>query len=218
MVAWSLLPPAADGARLDQRSYERDFGENLWTAAGGDCWKLERMQEYVEAGFPSWEAFMAGDWTLALRLYEEERPAIAAFHEKLRRQGSRFYRVRVVAEPVTAYLRWELHCLRLRAACGEQIRVVSVPAVSAFEPSGPLPSSSRYAAGCSIRRATTTAPNLTARSATRIENLVARYEDFARGLYESGEDVESYYAREIAHLPPPPRIAPPPRPDAGPGR
>jgi hypothetical protein len=49
-------------------------------------------------------------------------------------------------------------------------------------------------------------------------DLVARYEDFARGLYESGEDVESYFAREIAHLPPPPRVAPPPRLDAGPGR
>jgi hypothetical protein len=42
-------------------------------------------------------------------------------------------------------------------------------------------------------------------------DLVAGYEDFARGLYESGEDIEPYFAREIAHLPPP-------RLDAGAGQ
>jgi hypothetical protein len=34
--------------------------------------------------------------------------------------------------------------------------------------------------------------------------LIARYESFTRGLYETGEDVESYFRRAIEGLPPPP--------------
>ena len=33
--------------------------------------------------------------------------------------------------------------------------------------------------------------------------IVARYEMFARDLFESGEDLEAYFGREIAPLPPP---------------
>lgn len=214
------LPVLAGGVRLDQPAYERDFGENLWATEGADCWKLERMQEYSETGFPSWEAFMAGDWPFALRLYEEERPAITAFHDKGRLRRSRFCRIRVVAEPVTPYLQWELHCLRVRAACGEGIRVVAASAVSSFESAGPLP---ELVSLCGrvlyqTRYDDRAEPDGAVRFAD--PELVAAYEDFARGLYESGEDVESYFAREIAHRPPPsPRVPPPsPRTDAGSGR
>lgn len=201
------LPVSVDGVHLDQASYERDFGENLWAVEGADCWKLERMQEYSEVGFPSWEAFMAGDWSLALRLYEEERPAIVAFQEKLRRRGSHFNRVRIVAEPLTPYLRWELHCLRLRAACGEGIRVVHASAISAFEPSGPLPE--LVSLGGRVLYQTQYNERAEPDGAVRCadSDVVSTYEAFTRGLYEAGEDVESYFARAIAHLPPPPRPA-----------
>jgi hypothetical protein len=211
MTAWPVFLASADGLRLDQPSYERDFGDNLWAVDGADCWKLERMQEYAEVGFPSWEALMAGDWSLSLRLYAEERPAIAAFQEKLRRHGSRFYRVRVVAEPVTPYLQWELHCLRLRASCGEDIRVVHASAISAFEPSGPLPElvSLRGRVLYQTLYNDRAEPDGAVRFADT--DVVSTYEAFARGLYEAGEDVESYFARKIAHLPPP-------SPDARPGQ
>lgn len=211
MAAWPVLLASADGVRLDQAEYERDFGASLWAAEGADCWKLERMQEYSEVGFPSWEAFMAGEWSLALRLYEEERPAIAAFQDKLRRRRTRFYRVRVVAEPLTPYLQWELHCLRLRASCGENIRVVDVSAVSVFEPSGPLPELVSLCGRVLYRTPydDRAEPDGALRYAD--PDLVSGFEDFARGLYETGEDVESYFAREVAHLPPP-------RLDAGSGR
>lgn len=100
-----------------------------------------------------------------------------------------------------------MHCLRLRAECGEKIRVVDAFAVSAFESAGPLPElvslhgrvlyrtlyDDRAEPGGAIRYAD--------------PDLVAAYEDFARGLYETGEDIESYFAREVAHLPPPSRQA-----------
>ena len=129
---------SAHGVRLDQERYERDFGASLWQADGADCWKLERLQDYAETGFPSWEAFMAGDWDRALALYEEERAGIEAFLGELQRHRA--------------------------------------------EPDGAV----RYAD----------------------PDLVAAYEDFAHGLYESGEDVESYFLREIAQLPPPGHVSP----------
>jgi hypothetical protein len=45
----------ADTVRLDQSQYQKDFNANLWRVDGADSWKLERMQSYSEAGFPSWE-------------------------------------------------------------------------------------------------------------------------------------------------------------------
>jgi hypothetical protein len=165
---------------------------------------LERMQSYSEAGFPSWEAFMAGDWNAALQLYEDERPGIAAFHEEFRRHRSCLYRVRVVAEPVTPYVRWELHCLKMRAECGEKIRVVSPSAISVHEAAGALP---ELISLCGVviyhiiyddREQPDGAFRYTD------PELIARYENFARGLYETGEDVESYFRRAIAGLPPPP--------------
>jgi hypothetical protein len=34
-------------------------------------------------------------------------------------------------------------------------------------------------------------------------DLIGRYEQFAAGLYASGEDLDAYFQREIAPLPPP---------------
>jgi hypothetical protein len=197
-------PRHADGARLNQAQYEDDFGANLWRVDGADSWKLECLQSYSEAGFPSWEAFMAGDWDAALRLYEEERPGIAAFHEKFRRHRSCLYRVRVVAEPVTPYVQWELHCLRLRAECGEKIRVVSPSAISAPAPAGEPPELVSLCGQVLYRTLYDDREQPDGALRYTDPGLIAGYEDFARGLYEAGEDVESYFRRAIADLPPPP--------------
>ena len=199
---------SAHGVRLDQERYERDFGASLWQADGADCWKLECLQDYAETGFPSWEAFMAGDWDRALALYEEERAGIEAFLGELQRHRSRFYRVRVVAEPVTPYVQWEMHCLRLRAQCGELVRIVGQSAVSALEAAGTLP---ELVSLCGrVLYHTLYDDRAEPDGAVRYADpdLVAAYEDFAHGLYESGEDVESYFLREIAQLPPPGHVRP----------
>jgi hypothetical protein len=193
----------ADTVRLDQSRYQKDFNANLWRVDGADSWKLERMQSYSEVGFPSWEAFMAGDWNAALQLYEEERPGITAFYEEFRRHRSCLYRVRVVAEPVTPYVQWELHCLKMRAECGEKIRVVSPSAISVHEATGALP---ELISLCGVVLYHMTYDDREQPDgAFRFSDpeLIARYENFACGLYETGEDVESYFRRAIAGLPPP---------------
>jgi len=72
-----LLASSA-GTRLTQAEYERDFGARLWLADGADLWKLERRQYYDETGFPSWDAFAAGDWAAALRPPAHSPAAAAA--------------------------------------------------------------------------------------------------------------------------------------------
>ena len=47
--------------------------------------------------------------------------------------------MRVVEEPFTTYLRWQLHSLRVQAECGERIRVVPADAVALFERRERLP-------------------------------------------------------------------------------
>jgi len=69
---------SADGVRLAQSQYLKDFDDNLWRVDGANSWKLECLQNYSEVGFPSWDAFMAGDWNGALQLYEAERPNLIA--------------------------------------------------------------------------------------------------------------------------------------------
>lgn len=49
------------GVWLGQDEYTRDFEARSWLSDGADSWKLERMQFYDETGFPSWDAFVAGD-------------------------------------------------------------------------------------------------------------------------------------------------------------
>jgi hypothetical protein len=194
----------ADTVRLDQSQYQQDFNANLWRVDGADSWKLERMQSYSEAGFPSWEAFMAGDWNAALRLYEEERPGIAAFNEEFRRHRSCLYRVRVVAEPVTPYVQWELHALRVRAEYGEKIRVVSASAISVHEPAGALPDLISLCGLVLYRTIYDDREQPDGAFRYTDPELIARYESFVNGLYETGEDIEPYFRRAIEGLPPPP--------------
>ncbi|HEY0936885.1 MAG TPA: hypothetical protein VGD91_24515 [Trebonia sp.] len=196
---------SARGARLDRARYEQDFGVSLGRADGADSWKLERRQSYSEAGFPSWEAFVAGDWDGALRLYEAERPAISAFQQELRRHRSHFYRVRVVAEPVSPYVQWEMHCLRLRAECGENIRVIDHREVSGFESDGPLPELVSLCGHVLYHTVYDESGRPDGAVSYRDAELVRRYEDFARALYQAGEGIESYFGRKIAGLPPPHR-------------
>jgi hypothetical protein len=195
---------SAAGTRLDQAQYQEDFAASLWLADGADAWKLERLQDYAECGFPSWEAFMAGDWSGALRLYEAERPNILAFQRELRQHRSAFYRVRVVAEPITPYVQWELHCLRVRAECGERIRIIPDAAVAPLESGGILP---ELVSLCGrVLYHTLYDEQHKPAGAIRYDDhrLIGGYEEFARRLYAAGEDAASCFRRrKVADLPPP---------------
>lgn len=113
--------------------------DQFWRDAEGIdlLWKFERAQTFREPGVESWEAFDAGDIERSLLLIEEEmRPAIAESRASRRFQVQR---VRVVDEPLTPYLWWELHILRIRAENGDDIRAISSDVLQGQEFERPLP-------------------------------------------------------------------------------
>jgi hypothetical protein len=199
-----FLRDPSSGTRLSQDEYGRDFADRLWLADNWDTWKLERMQFYDETGFPGWDAFAAGDWTRSMELYNEMRPELEAFFRQYRERGSRFCRIRVVEPPLTPYLHWELYCLRIRAQCGEDIRVVHARRLTALEPHGRLVPELVSLCGATlyVTEYDDAAKPGGARRLTDHE-VIATYESLAGELFSSGEDLESYFDREIAPLPPP---------------
>ncbi|MGW2412045.1 DUF6879 family protein [Streptomyces tubercidicus] len=187
--------------RLD--AYREDFRERQRTIDGQDSWKLERQQDFKEPGFASWDAFSRGDWEGALRLAEEERDIIREVAEETERRGVVLYRVRVVEKPLTPYLQWEMHLLRLRAEYGEKIRVIGPEQIEALESEHPLPELLTLGDQTVYRILYNKQGILDGGVRYLSHEVTARCRDFMRDLYEAGEELDSYFAREVAPLPPP---------------
>ncbi|MEE1786404.1 hypothetical protein PUR71_26385 [Streptomyces sp. SP17BM10] len=191
------------GETLARQDYKRDFRERDAQVRGRDTWKLERRQHFEEQGSPSWDALLRGDWDEALRLLEARREALLELGREDEERQSFFHRVRVVEKPLTTYLHWELHSLRIRAECGERIRIVDAGALAGSERSGPLPEVV-ILGGSTLYRVLYSETG-TPVGAIRFTDpdLILRWEDYIRDLYRTGEDVRTYFANEVARLPHP---------------
>lgn len=193
------------GERLISPEYKSDFRERDSHIVNGSSWKLERLQHFEELkGNASREALREGNWEEALRLIDARRDGLLRVREERAARGYVFHRVRVVEEPFTPYVQWELHSLRMQAEYGgTRVRVIDADAISSLEVSGPLPEvvilggSTMYEVRYSDRGDPLGAVRYTDPA------TVARWEDFLRHLYTQGEDVHSYIDRKVAHLPPP---------------
>src|SRR5690349_9293784 len=115
---------AGRGERLSRDTYRRDFRTRDRSLLNSDSWKLERRQHFEEQNHPGRDALRRGDWPEALRYLETRRAAMRAEGEDDARRGSAFHRVRIVEEPLTPYVQWELHSLRQQAEYGQQVRVL----------------------------------------------------------------------------------------------
>ncbi|MPZ84836.1 MAG: hypothetical protein GEV28_32415 [Actinophytocola sp.] len=124
---------------LTLSSYWQDFERNFWRTGSPGFWKLERGQYFQEPGNDSWEAFADGDWVESLNLIEADLPALRDYYSKIAESGFSAKRVRIVEEPITEYLQWELHMLRARDDSGGLVRVVGPEVVATWEASDPLP-------------------------------------------------------------------------------
>jgi hypothetical protein len=113
----------ADGARLSLDEYITDFAEQA-NRLGGEFWKFERRQSFKEPTNASWQAFERGDEAEALRLAVEQFPQMR--QEAATEPFSVASRVRVVEEPLTPYLRWQLFRFQQWAQLGEQIHILPV--------------------------------------------------------------------------------------------
>ncbi|MFD6992643.1 DUF6879 family protein [Streptomyces sp. NPDC059943] len=191
------------GERLVRETYRKDFRERSAALRDADSWKLERGQHFEEQGSPSRDALRRGEWEESLRLMAERRDALAAAARKDERQGHVFHRVRVVEEPLTPYLQWELHSLRQQARFGARVRVVNAESVAAVERSGPLPELVVLGGRTLFNILYSDAGH--PQGAVRFTEpaVVAEWEHYIKSLYESGEEIASYFERSVAHLPAP---------------
>jgi hypothetical protein len=91
----------------------------------------------------------------------------------------------------------------MRVEYGAHVRVLDIGKVAESETDGPLPEVVVLGDVTLYQVLYTDAgvPNGAFRHTD--PDLVARWEGYVSGLYESGEDLQSYYDREVAHLPPP---------------
>ncbi|MFJ1649211.1 DUF6879 family protein [Streptomyces sp. NPDC088258] len=194
--------PHGISTRLDRPHYHKEYYKTL--KSGIDHLnKLERGQNFKERGFASWEAFAEGQWTQALSLIEERRNAYVQQVEEAGRLGILQRRLRVVEFPVTPYVQWELHVLRLRVEVGDRIRLLDAGTIMDIEQHRQVPEvvilgdramfevrydSDGNAAGADRY----TDPELIAETSAGFEQLYAR-----------GEDYAGFFDREIAPLPPP---------------
>lgn len=121
-------------------AYRSDFRQRDAAVTDRDSWKFERRQDFQEQASPSWDAFRRGEWAEALRLMGDRREHWRRLAREDRERRSAFHRVRVVEEPLTPYLQWELHALRVQGESGMPVRVVDGAGLRHLEATAaPLP-------------------------------------------------------------------------------
>ncbi|WP_143591178.1 DUF6879 family protein [Thermoactinospora rubra] len=181
---------SAPGKTMDAAAYQADFTREF-DVAGGVVWKLERAQAFDERDLPSYQAMLAGDWDRAMALVEEMRPGFRADHP----DRIDFRRIRVVEEPFTPYLRWELALLAVRAEEGENSRVVPASAVRPYELDGPVPELVLFSSTLQYEVLYDATGRHT--GARRITDpwVIEPCVPALAGLFDRGEDLRAYWAR-----------------------
>jgi hypothetical protein len=188
------------GLEFGPEEYLADFWSHF-QRIDDEFWKLERIQNFREPEEPSWVAMMEGDWDRALGLGEATRdgnPQEPEYAGGLVRR-----RVRIVEQPVTPYLQWEMQMLKIRGAAGEHIRVLDAHAVEHLESKRPLPE-------LVILDTLTMYQVLyddkgTLNGARRVDDtdVIKACGRELTTLFDRGEDLLAYFEREIVFLPPP---------------
>jgi hypothetical protein len=194
--------PQGVSTRLDRPSYHEEYYRTL--RSGIRHWnKLERGQHFKERGFASWEAFAVGQWDKALSLIEEKRDAYTQQVEEADRLGVVQRRLRVVEFPVTPYVQWELHVLRLRVEVGDPIRMLDARTIAEIEKDRPVPEV--VILGDVVMFEVQYDDDGNAAGANRFTDPALIDETSAGfdALYERAENYTDFFDREIAPLPPP---------------
>ncbi|WP_369033236.1 DUF6879 family protein [Streptomyces adonidis] len=184
-------------------AYYADFEKHFWNSATLGFWKLERQQTFKEPGYDSWEAFARGAWDESLRLLEAGRADMAEYHHKIDRHGFTARRIRVVEEPLSDYMQWELHALRIRDQCGGTVHVIRADQVTQFEDDGPLPEI--YTLGSHVMYQAVYDEQGILESVRKFvdPDLILRCQGFLESLYNAGEPLADWFDEHVAPLPPP---------------
>lgn len=197
------LLDSASGERMSLDEYRADFQRHFWHIGDAGFWKLERQQTFAEPGNESWKSFAAGRWEEAMQRLESDRPAIEDYYRKIGERGFRTRRLRVVSEPLTPYLRWELRLLLLRHEFGAGVRVIGADRVQRFERTAPLPEMCTLGTEVMYEVVYDDGGALAGGVRYRDGELIAQCREFIRDLYEPAEELDVFADR--AGLLPEPR-------------
>lgn len=112
-------------------------------------------------------------------------------------------RLRVVEFPVTPYVQWEFHVLRVRAEVGDRIRVLDARTIEDIERKRQVPEV--VILGDVVMYEVQYDPEGNADGARRYRDpaLIAETREGFETLYARGEPFTDFFEREIAPLPPP---------------
>jgi hypothetical protein len=122
-------PPWAlqDGTRLDLDEFSAKFSE-AWSTLTSRFLKLECRQTYREVETnESQAAYESGETQRARDLLALEAEADRPLYEDIAKQGIDYARIRLIQEPLSPYLQYELISYEIRQAMGENIEVVRLP-------------------------------------------------------------------------------------------
>jgi hypothetical protein len=194
------LPERTSGERLAGDAYWARFQDDFWRAGPPGVWKLERLQTFQEPEDESWRALDRGDWTTALRLIEDRDADLHPEFQKMADLGIQLYRVRVADRPITPYLQWEFHIFRQRQRAGENIHVIGSGQIGHYEKNSVFPEIVTVGTDVmyEIWYDETGVQQGGIRFADR--NLTSRYQEIIQDIYSTGEELENFFAREIAVL------------------
>jgi len=190
--------PKAAYETLDRLAYHDDFYRHLANASTLD--KLERGQRFQEHGFPSWEAFATGRWNQALALAGERRAHYAEQIRDAQSRGRTERRLRVVQYPITPYVQWEMHVLRVRVDVGDNIRVLDARTIAEVEQHHLVPEV--VILGDTVMYGVQYDKDGNAAGARRYtdQTVIEETQDGFNALYRRGEDFLEFFYREITPL------------------
>jgi hypothetical protein len=124
-----MLPPRwvlQNTQRLDLDEFGSRFAE-AWSELQARFLKLECWQAYHEPEtHKSQQEYNRGETEKAQELLRQEAETDRPLYEDVRARQLDYARIRLIQEPLTPYLDYELMAYRIREEMGETIEVVSV--------------------------------------------------------------------------------------------
>jgi len=128
-----MIPPEwvlKNSKRLSLEQFQSQFS-GAWSRLAERFLKLECWQAYQELeASESQDAYNRGDFHAACGFLRQEAEADRPLYEDIGERGIDYARIRLVQEPLTAYLAYELMAYQIRAAMGENIEVVRFDAAT----------------------------------------------------------------------------------------
>ncbi|MEU1296975.1 MULTISPECIES: DUF6879 family protein [unclassified Streptomyces] len=194
--------PHAASERMDRPTYHADF-RRVHASGIRSLRKLERGQEFKERGFASWEAFSAGEWDRALELVEDKREVYARQFREAARLHVLERRLRVVDFPVTPYVQWEMHVLRLRVELGDHIKVLDAREIRDVERERDVPEVVILGDVALYEVLYDADGNAMGANRYTDQELIRETSAGFEALYARADDFTTFFDREIAPLAPP---------------